>query len=766
MTCFGLIITGCSQNKSTSNSSISSTTPNLPSSSSPSVAPEYKYFTYRFYDAYDVIIKEEKIKEGEPIIPPSTNPSKHKTDQYSYTFLKWSVDDFSSIHQDLDIYPIYSEIINQYTYTFLNYDDSEIKKTTADYGTLIVAPSNVSYDDSHHFYTFTGWDKEFNILTENITIKAVYDIVNAYTYTFYDAENNIIKSEKVVEGSAIIPPDIQPEKVEDSQYTYKFLKWSIDDFSSIHEDLNIYPIYENTVKQYTYTFLNYDNTELKSVLADYGTAIIPPENPTYSNNDENIYTFVGWDKEFNILTENITIKALYSVQTDVQLQAINIIRSAFENNQVITVDASLTGAAILDVQLQFSIEDQLLNQLLEQKVPELADILQAITLKGIIQYQEQTIMVEINPQDSYLSYLGKVYHFNLVKTYQTLLQVLPKEVFDIVAFLEQLLHYQIPVEALEVNKTEQEATIQVSISLPDDGTGIAKTFTCNAHFNKVATQFVFDQAVMTLYDETINIVQSQSEFQFEINYENALNWFDYFVDFANPISKTAQLKDFHITGKIELSGLGIAKVSITFDIKISLDENGKVYALLDLLLEPNVLGSTIVKAKTHSKLYIDGANNKIYLNQVIKDTTINKNSWTFETFSSNLVNNIFDILNASDTVRKNADTTATINYAELIQNVTASEARDSLTIVINKDAITLTNPNQAMAVSKNLTITLGTDANGYITTLNLDGAVSMNTSLSLTFSTNNTTLVDIGQKLNTQQLIQDALASGEITDII
>ena len=126
-----IMITGCSQKNSTTsnpshfNSTNGSSIPSLPNestnSSSSSNEPEpIPYYTYRFYDAYNSIIKEDTIQEGEPIIPPKNNPEKKKTDQYSYQFVKWSLDDFSAITKNEDIYPIYDETINQYTYTFLN----------------------------------------------------------------------------------------------------------------------------------------------------------------------------------------------------------------------------------------------------------------------------------------------------------------------------------------------------------------------------------------------------------------------------------------------------------------------------------------------------------------------------------------------------------------------------------------------------------------------------------------------------------------------
>ncbi|CCZ84861.1 putative uncharacterized protein [Firmicutes bacterium CAG:631] len=583
-----------------------------------------------------------------------------------------------------------------------------------------------------------------------------------YTYRFYDAYNTIIKEDTIQEGEPIIPPKNNPEKKKTDQYSYQFVKWSLDDFSAITKNEDIYPIYNETINQYTYTFLNYDDSILKQVTADYGTKIVPPENPTYEEDNDLIYTFVGWDQQFSILTKDITIKAQYQIQTDVQKKALRIVRSAFENNQVISVLVTLQGNINTTIQMQFSIDDTTLNQLLTSQIVSIEQLLQSVTLKAIIHYNQEDILIEINPNRSYVSYQNKVYQIDLLKTYQTLVEVLPKDVFDIVSFLEQLMKHEIPIQNLEVTETLQEAFILISIDCSDFATPFSineNQFQCEAIFTKQNDAYLFKTANMSLFNENIEVSLLEEDFVFEMNHDSALQWLDHLLAFAQPISKTAQLQDFHLTGVIHLSGLGLAKVDITFDIKISIDTNQQVYAVLDLNMAPNWLGSTIVKENTHSLVYIDQSQNKIYLNRTTKEVL--KKSWTFEEFQADIANNIFDILNASDLVRNNGDAQASVQFSELIKDITLNEEQNILTITINKDAITLIKEGSSLGISKDFVLSIQTNEEGYLSTLSLTGAVSMS-GLSLDISLQNAALIDIGQSLNVAQIIQEALEAGTI----
>lgn len=59
-------------------------------------------------------------------------------------------------------------------------------------------------------------------------------------------------------------------------------------------------------KSYTVKFVDYDGTILKTETVKEGGAATAPENPVHDD-----YEFVTWDKDFSIITEDLTVKAVY-----------------------------------------------------------------------------------------------------------------------------------------------------------------------------------------------------------------------------------------------------------------------------------------------------------------------------------------------------------------------------------------------------------------------------------------------------------------------
>lgn len=65
-----------------------------------------------------------------------------------------------------------------------------------------------------------------------------------------------------------------------------------------------------TVNKYNVTFKNYDDETLKTETLDYGATPVAPETaPVKPYDDDNHYTFKGWDKEIAAVTGDVTYKA-------------------------------------------------------------------------------------------------------------------------------------------------------------------------------------------------------------------------------------------------------------------------------------------------------------------------------------------------------------------------------------------------------------------------------------------------------------------------
>lgn len=222
------------------------------------------------------------------------NPQKE-----GYTFDGWYLDEEKydinkKITEDLILNSKW--IINQYTYIFKDDDGTILKEAKVDYLSQIISPVDPIKEEK----TFIGWDQEFSVITNDITITALYR--NYLTYTFMDFDGTILKTGKVDIGQEIIAPEVTEKE------GVRFLKWD-KAFANITEDTIITAVYIN---QYTYTFIDWDDTVLKKQLVDEGSKIIEPIEPTRYGY---CYTFSGWDQKFDRISSDITIKALYDERT-------------------------------------------------------------------------------------------------------------------------------------------------------------------------------------------------------------------------------------------------------------------------------------------------------------------------------------------------------------------------------------------------------------------------------------------------------------------
>ena len=74
------------------------------------------------------------------------------------------------------------------------------------------------------------------------------------------------------------------------------------------DSITLYAVWE--IKFYQITFLDYDKSIIQQDKLEYNSKIILPENPTRKG-----YTFKNWDKELSTVKENLTIKALYDIDS-------------------------------------------------------------------------------------------------------------------------------------------------------------------------------------------------------------------------------------------------------------------------------------------------------------------------------------------------------------------------------------------------------------------------------------------------------------------
>ncbi|MCL1858167.1 MAG: InlB B-repeat-containing protein [Oscillospiraceae bacterium] len=262
-------------------------------------------YTVKFVDGYsdsdngDDLIKTETVEYGSGAAAPEDDPERE-----GYTFKGWDKT-FNYITGDLIVTALWE--INQYTVEFVDENGTVYKTETVDHGSDATAP----HDPEREGYTFKGWDKTFDNITEDLTVTATWEI-NQYIVIFVDGHSDdgydLIKSEHVNHGNNAPAPE-DPER---EGYTFK--GWD-KTFDHITGDLTVTATWE--LNKYTVTYQSsipgiFDD---QTSTEDHGSST-PPFNGDLDYMLERStapgYIFTGWDKTIApIVTEDVIYTALF-----------------------------------------------------------------------------------------------------------------------------------------------------------------------------------------------------------------------------------------------------------------------------------------------------------------------------------------------------------------------------------------------------------------------------------------------------------------------
>lgn len=269
-------------------------------------------YNVQFVNYDGEILHEGLIEYG---VVPSYNgatPEKPADVQNTYTFNGWDKK-FSAVEGDTVYTAVYKSAVRAYEIRFVNYDGTELYKTTVKYGATpkynSSAPSRES--DLRYTYTFIGWSPEIAPVTGDATYTAQYQgAEKMMIVTFYNYDGNVLESKFIKYDSIPEYTGEAPVRKANAQYTYKFIGWDRD-FEPVTEKTEYTAQFEAVINEYTVEFVNFDGTVLQSDVLAYG------ELPAYEGatperaTDAYIYTFKSWDKKISEVTGNITYTAVY-----------------------------------------------------------------------------------------------------------------------------------------------------------------------------------------------------------------------------------------------------------------------------------------------------------------------------------------------------------------------------------------------------------------------------------------------------------------------
>lgn len=183
--------------------------------------------------------------------------------------------------------------INSYTVTFMD-GKTVLKTEKVQHGSAATAPEVPKKDGK----TFSKWDKGFSKVTSDLTINAVYD-VDTFTVTFKDGDT-VLSIQTVEYGKSATAPTVTPAPGK------KHTGWDVA-FDHVQDNLVVNAIFEDIM--YTVKFVA-DGITRYETKVKYGEKVDAPNAPEVKGK-----TFERWDGTAEYVTENVTITAIYKLNS-------------------------------------------------------------------------------------------------------------------------------------------------------------------------------------------------------------------------------------------------------------------------------------------------------------------------------------------------------------------------------------------------------------------------------------------------------------------
>lgn len=192
-----------------------------------------------------------------------------------------------------------------YTVSFVGLDGNVFYIESVVKGTDISAPIPPVVEG----YSFVGWDNDFDNVTEDTIVNALYEI-ERYNISFDCDGGSEVNPINNVQYGDLIELEIPTKD------GYRFLGWftgeTINDgqFTSamaINQDRTLYARWERDV--YVVSFIDIDGQVLKQVEVNPGEGTTAPTVPEVVG-----YVFTGWSSNYDEIQSNLVIQAQYAIE--------------------------------------------------------------------------------------------------------------------------------------------------------------------------------------------------------------------------------------------------------------------------------------------------------------------------------------------------------------------------------------------------------------------------------------------------------------------
>lgn len=278
-----------------------------------------KFYKVLFNNWDGTTLQSDYIDEGGvfeytgeiPVKPTDT------TLQEKYEFSTWYPSINTPITKNTTFTPVF-KITKYYEVIFKDWDGTILQSNFIDEGQPITytgetptKPINFELQES---YTFSEWSPNINTeITSNTTFIPIFNISKFYEVLFKNWDGSIIQTSYVDEGKYATYNGSTPTRPTDEtlQERYEFSTWSPSISIPITKNTTFTPVF-TTSRYYKIVFKNWDGSILQSSYVDEGEMIeYLGETPTGPVDEDYVYEFAGWDKEFSTATSNMTITATF-----------------------------------------------------------------------------------------------------------------------------------------------------------------------------------------------------------------------------------------------------------------------------------------------------------------------------------------------------------------------------------------------------------------------------------------------------------------------
>ena len=184
------------------------------------------------------------------------------------------------------------------------------KNTNAGNITLLCEDFETTYGDE---YFDEDKSKFVTPVTDTCTVCG-YEVESeehedGYTVTFVDYDRKELSKQHVKRGANATVPE-EPTRPSEEWGSWKFIGWE-GNYENVMKDEIVQAQFEKVMNEYEVIFYDADGNELSRQKVTHGQAATPPKDPVKEADDKYTYTFAGWDGDYDFITEDTVIYALF-----------------------------------------------------------------------------------------------------------------------------------------------------------------------------------------------------------------------------------------------------------------------------------------------------------------------------------------------------------------------------------------------------------------------------------------------------------------------